>query len=75
MICSLNSLKKSLKKECRLKVLQASEPDLQMFLDRLGITLKEVMVKSGPWGSFILTFEQQEIALGPSFAQSLQVEI
>jgi hypothetical protein len=74
MICYLNSLKKSLKNGCLVTVLGASEPDLQLYLDRWGLSSTKVFAKMGPWGSFILKANQQEIALGPALAQKLQVE-
>jgi hypothetical protein len=74
MICSLDSLKKSLKKECSVTILEATEPELQMFLNRWGICSRTASVKKGPWGSFILKCNGQEIALGPAIAHQLQVE-
>jgi hypothetical protein len=75
MICSLNSLKNSLQKETLITVLGSSEPELQLFLDRWGIGLQKVWAKLGPWGSFIIKTPSQQIALGPAFAQQLEVEI
>lgn len=74
MICSLSSLKGSIKKECSVKVLESAEPELQLYLDRWGISSEVVSVKCGPWGCFILTSNNQDIALGPALANKLQVE-
>jgi hypothetical protein len=78
MICSLESLKqalsKSKEKENSVKILESSEPEMQIMLSRWGILSSDVSIKLGPWGSFIIKSNCQEIALGPSCAKSIKVE-
>jgi len=74
MICSLSSLVK-LTNNCSVRVLGSIEPELQLYLERWGIASEVVSVKHGPWGCFILSVNNQEIALGPALANKLQVEV
>ncbi len=74
MPCSLSSLRKSLRRECSVTITEITEPELQMYLDRWGISSGKVNVRCGPWGSFILRSNHQEVALSPVLARQLQVE-
>ncbi|MDJ0625169.1 MAG: hypothetical protein QNJ31_02230 [Candidatus Caenarcaniphilales bacterium] len=74
MICSLDILKKTNKINCQVKILESDDVDLQLYLDRLGISAEKVLVDSGPWGSYIIKCKNQEIAVGPMLANKLKVE-
>lgn len=74
MICSLYQLKNSLKEKPFIRIIGSEEVELQLYIDRLGLAADTIKASSGPWGSFILTWNSQNIALGPNFAKKLQVE-
>ena len=63
----------SQQEEKTIKVIGSLEPDCQIALECWGICLQKVLVKNGPWGSFILKAAGQEIALSPMLAEQLQV--
>jgi len=75
MIYSLSSLKDKIVKNLKIQIIKSNEPDLQNNLYRWGMALKEVSVKNGPWGSFILYSNEQKIALSPLLAEDLKVQI
>jgi hypothetical protein len=75
MIYSLSSLKDKIVKNLKIQIIKSNEPDLQNNLYRWGIALKEIFVKNGPWGSFILYSNEQEIAISPLLAKDLKVQI
>jgi hypothetical protein len=70
MICKLNCIKN----ECKAKIKECSEPELNAYFERLGLFFSELLIQTGPWGTFILRSNKQEIAIGPSVAKQLLVE-
>ncbi len=75
MIYSLSSLKDKITENLKVQILKSDEPNLQNNLYRWGMALKEVLVKNGPWGSFILYSNEQEIAVSPLLAKDLKVQV
>ncbi|MDX1920483.1 MAG: ferrous iron transport protein A [Candidatus Caenarcaniphilales bacterium] len=72
---TLFDLRKNINKECFLTIIGTDDEELQMHLDRWGICFGKVLVRKGPWGSYILSYKNEEFAIGPALAKKLIVEM
>lgn len=61
--------------EQEIIILGTDDPTIQNQLNCLGLCHKTITLKKGPWKTFILKYNQQELALSETLFQQLHVKI
>jgi hypothetical protein len=70
---TLECVRSELKEPKEFTILDSLDADLQMNLERWGLIGQRVLIKKGPWSSFIVCFRSEEFAIGPVLAKHLNV--